>query len=72
MNLQQTLKELKLVGVKFTTLSALSGVNVKTIYGISGGRSSSQAVDNLLMNVIKTYYKEELEKIAFLKQKGCL
>lgn len=72
MNLQQTLKELKLVGVKFTTLSALSGVNVKTIYSICGGRRSSQAVDDLLTNVINTYYKEELEKIAFLKRKGCL
>ena len=72
MHLQQTLKELKLVGVKFTTLSALSGVNVNTIYGISGGRCSSPEVNRLLTNVIKTYYQEELEKIAVLKKKGCL
>ena len=72
MDLQQTLKELKLVGVKFTTLSALSGVNVNTIYSISGGRCSSPEMEKLLINVIKTYYQEELEKIAFLKRKGCL
>ena len=72
MNLQQLLKQLKLVGVKFTALAALSGVNVKTIYSICGGRCYSQELESLLVNVIKTYYKEELEKIAYLKKKGCL
>ena len=72
MDLQQTLKELKLVGVKFTALSALSGVNVNTIYSISSGRCRSREMERLLVNVIKTYYKEELEKIALLKRKGCL
>ena len=72
MELRQTLKDLKLVGVKFTALSALSGVNVKTIYSITAGRYCSMEIEILLENVIKTYYKEELEKIAFLKKKGCL
>ena len=72
MDLQQTLKQLKLIGVKFTAISALSGVNVKTIYSISSGRCVSPEMEKLLLNVIKTYYKEELEKIAFLRKKGCL
>ena len=72
MDLQQTLKELKLVGVKFTALSALSGVNVNTIYSIVSGRWCSAEVERLLTNVIKTYYKEELQKIAQLKRKWCL
>lgn len=72
MNLRQTLKELKLVGVKFTVLSALSGVNVKTIYSITSGRYCSLEMEMLLEKVIKTYFQEELEKIAFLKKKGCL
>ena len=72
MELQQTLRELKLVGVKYTALSALSGVNVSTIYSISSGRCVSPAIEKLLKNVIRTYYKEELEIITRLKKNGCL
>jgi hypothetical protein len=45
---------------------------VNTIYSISSGRCRSREMERLLVNVIKTYYKEELEKIAILKKKGCL
>ena len=42
------------------------------IFSVFRPNRSSQEVDSLLTNVINIYYKEELEKIAILKRRGCL
>ena len=65
MNLKQLLIELKVSGIRLTEKT---GINIYTLYSITGGKQISKSKEDYIISLIYSYYSKEIARLEVLKE----
>lgn len=68
MKIKQLLKDLKISGIKLTEVSEKTGININTLYSITGGRQISEEKEKYYISLIYSIYHKELARFEVLKE----